>query len=565
MNKVKGRTRAQESTNAIERMYITMRHLFNRGFYKPMGLSGETLRQALLQLRPEIYGSITEEKVELNGLKYVLERLPTGIEQCRYINLTSDEGYKKSHFKPIIPPKRRRNCYRIDEEQMNIEITRGRSDIYDILTHLTFLFIESGKISRKVFIKDIGKTTRDWQKLEVVVRKKKLTLLERENTLIHVASILGRTFDETLEVYKAFATKEEPERFLDIVYWLGKLAIEEDMQGIKRTITFSPILRERLGHHIHGEMWANHIKKTLKKHHLLARPIHIISANMHSVMNSLYATQALQKEIKTPNHFSLFEELSNPENETLRDTVKVYAQQNGMISLNDTSGTNIDVQIFDTAKIDFSKTAFITNASLPNEEKPVLLVMDYAFGEQAYETIDELLKPYKEGKDIRIHLKVISISIMGKAGILEGEKGDIMIPTAHVFEGTADNYPFRNELCKKDFEGNGLKVYEGTMITVLGTSLQNKDILNFLHESTWRAIGIEMEGAHYQKAIQAASKIRKSISEEVKVRYAYYASDNPLETGSTLASGGLGITGVKPTYLITKKILEQIVNSKKYE
>ena len=73
-------TRARESTNAIERIYITMRHLFNRGFYKPMGVSGETLKNALLQLRPEIYGSIAEEKAELNGLIYVLERLPEGIE-----------------------------------------------------------------------------------------------------------------------------------------------------------------------------------------------------------------------------------------------------------------------------------------------------------------------------------------------------------------------------------------------------------------------------------------------------------------------------------------------------
>jgi hypothetical protein len=69
-----------------------------------------------------------------------------------------------------------------------------------------------------------------------------------------------------------------------------------------------------------------------------------------------------------------------------------------------------------------------------------------------------------------------------------------------------------------------------------------------------------MEGVHYQKAIQAASKIRRSINPEVKVRYAYYASDNPLETGATLASGGLGTSGVKPTYLITQQILKQILN-----
>ena len=118
------RSRAQESSAAIERLYITMRHLFNRGFYKPMGVSGETLREALLELRPEIYGSIAEEKVELNGLLYVIERLPIGIEECRYINLTSDEGYANSHFKAIVPPKRRRNCYRIDDEQMN-EIGRA--------------------------------------------------------------------------------------------------------------------------------------------------------------------------------------------------------------------------------------------------------------------------------------------------------------------------------------------------------------------------------------------------------------------------------------------------------
>ncbi|GAL69376.1 hypothetical protein JCM19302_4105 [Jejuia pallidilutea] len=98
------------------------------------------------------------------------------------------------------------------------------------------------------------------------------------------------------------------------------------------------------------------------------------------------------------------------------------------------------------------------------------------------------------------------------------------------------------------------------MITVLGTSLQNKDILRFFFESTWSVIGLEMEGAHYQKAIQAASKVRGSIREDVKVRYAYYASDNPLKTGSTLASGGLGTSGVRPTYLITRTILEQILN-----
>ncbi|WP_103069058.1 DUF6909 family protein [Aquimarina sediminis] len=555
---LQGRTRAQESSSAIERMYITMRHLFNRGFYKPMGVSGDTLREALLTLRPEIYGSVAEEKVELNGLLYVVDRLPYGIEECRYINLTSDEGYKNSHFKVIVPPKRRRNCYRIDEEQMNIEVTRGRSEIYDVLTHLTFLFIESHKIMNRVLINEQGNVNRDWQKLEkAVLSKKDLTKAEREIALTHTANILGRTFEEVTSVYSSFSCPENKERFLDIIYWLGKLAIEESVEDNKRIVTFSPVLRERLGHHIHGEIWANTIKNKLERLDLLDRPIHIISANMHSVMNALYVPVALKAELKNKDPFDVYESLSDNNNDRLRSKVKKVALQQGMTYIEDQSGANINVQIFDTVQYNQGEYKNLIS-DLEDKDKPVIIVMDYAFGEQAYETMDELLKPYVTLKGEKTLIDVKSISIMGKAGILEGGKGDIMIPSAHVFEGTADNYPFKNELKKEELEGHGIDIYDGAMITVLGTSLQNRDILKFFHDSTWNVIGLEMEGAHYQKAIQSASKLRRSISWNVKVRYAYYASDNPLETGSTLASGGLGTTGVKPTYLITEKIIEQI-------
>ena len=548
------RTRAQQSSGAIGRLYITMRHLFNRGFYKPMGVSGETLRDSLLTLSPEIYGSITEDKVELEGLLYVIDRLPIGIEECSFINLTSDEGYKDSHFKPIIPSKRRRNCYRIDNEQMNIEVTRGRSEIYDVLTHLTFLFIESHKIMSQVLINGGEDVNRDWKKLEsAALKKANLSKKDKEIALTHTANFLGRTFKEVSDAYPNFATKKDPNRFLKIIYYLGKLAINEATTSKKRIITFSPVLRERLGQHIHGEIWASGIKKKLDEINLLERPIHIISANMHSVMNTIYSPFALPSEYKKYSAMEIYEMLSDPKNTLLREKVMKYASQNGLIYIKDNSGTNINVQIIDTAKLPNSL------AKRAVDVKPVLIIMDYAFGEQAFETLDELLKPYKKSKKNIKFLDVKSLSIMGKAGILEGGKGDIMLPSAHVFEGTADNYPFKNMLKKSHFEGEEIKVCKGTMITVLGTSLQNKDILKFFKNSTWNVVGLEMEGAHYQKAIQSASKIRRSISSKVKVRYAYYASDNPLETGSTLASGGLGTSGVKPTYLITEKMLDQIL------
>jgi hypothetical protein len=371
-------------------------------------------------------------------------------------------------------------------------------------------------------------------------------VLKRETILTHVSNILGRTFEEVSSVYNDYADDTNPDRFLQIVYWLGKLGIAEQTSDQKREVTFTPVLRERLGHHIHGEIWANNLKEFLKKKELLNRPIHVISANMHSVMNTLFVPLALKKELQHKSSLELYEDLSKEENVLLRNKVFDKALKNGMSYLKDNSGANINLQVFDISKID-------------NSKNDVIIVMDYAFGEQAYEITDELMKPFIfENKELLLNLA--SISIMGKAGILEGKKGDIMIPSAHVFEGTADNYPFENELKINDFDNDDVNVVEGTMITVLGTSLQNKDILKFFNESTWNAIGLEMEGAHYQKAVQAASKIRNSVHKNIKVRYAYYASDNPLKTGSTLASGGLGNTGVKPTYTITKQILNQILN-----
>ncbi|GAB3893109.1 DUF6909 family protein [Spirosoma agri] len=556
-------TRAQESRVAIERLYITMRHLFNRGFYKPSGVSGEEIRRALLTLQPEIYGLVGDpQRVELDGLVYVMDRLPKGIEACRIISLASREGFEHSHFPVLVPAKRRRNCYRIDDEQMVIEVTNGRSEIYDILTHLTFMFMEADKIRRNAF-QERGSRTREWEKLEAIIQSGgTVSDDERELALMYLSSILGRTFEETQRAYNRFAENAGTNNGLfQIVYNLGSVSVRETREtNTAREINFTPMLRERIGQHLYGERWATRIKQYIWEHNLQDRPIHIISANPHSVMNCLYAPGALAETTTWDNLYDLALKLSLPAQRESRKQVISYAKEHGMHILEDIAGTSLLVQLIDTARLDITtlSSEITHDPEHLKATQPLLLIMDYAFGEQAFETMDELLKPFERGEEI-MPLNVSSISIIGKAGILTGEKGDLMIPTSHIFEGTADNYPLENDFCKADFEGHGLGVYEGAMITVLGTSLQNKDVLSYFRSSSWQAIGLEMEGAHYQKAIQAQSKIRDSISATVKVRYAYYASDNPLLTGATLASGSLGTLGVKPTYLITVKCLEKVL------
>ncbi|MCR9252023.1 MAG: hypothetical protein NXI20_16480 [bacterium] len=546
------KAQSQVARNAIERIYINMRHLFIRGSYKPTGVSGSSLMSSLLTLKPEIYGVIDHpEKVELEGMLYILERLPDGIEECRFIKLTAREGIEEAGHEVIIPSKRRRNCYRIDEDRMYVEMTRGRSDIYDILTHLTFLYNEAEKI--KNYCIDLkGEFTEDWKKLEeIVLKEEQGEEFDESKAMIYLSNVLGRTVSEVKETIEKFKASKVRNSLYRIAYWLGKRSIHDQELEEDREVSFSAKLREIIGQHIYGEQWATRIKNLLEKEGLIERPIHVISANLHSFMNIIYGFQAGGK---FKDVMDLANATSAEGSDKLNDKIRKHALGNGMYELPDSSGTNLTVQVYDFAKIDVSGHPL--DLTCEGGEKPVLIVMDYAFGEQAYECMEELLKPF--GDEDKMYQDIRSITIMGKAGILEGDKGDLMIPTAHVFEGTADNYPFENLLTKEDFEGNDLGVYEGTMITVLGTSLQNRDVLNHFLTSTWNAVGLEMEGAHYQKAIQSSARIRRSIREDVKVLYAYYASDNPLKTGKTLASGSLGAEGVKPTYLISEKVLEKV-------
>jgi hypothetical protein len=240
-------------------------------------------------------------------------------------------------------------------------------------------------------------------------------------------------------------------------------------------------------------------------------------------------------------------------------SLDTFTKEPGFVYQEDDSGSNIDVNIIDLSLIDESQIhpSLKINCDFIKETAPILLVIDYAFGTQAFDIMDEFLNPFCfDGEEISLNVK--SISIMGKAGVLPGKKGDIMLASAHVMEGTADNYIVQNDLTAADFDGS-VDVHTGPMVTVLGTSLQNRDVLERFYSSNWRAVGLEMEGGHYQRAISGAI-IQRHIPADMKTRYAYYASDNPMVSGETLASGPMGDEGIVSTYMISKVILEKITN-----
>jgi hypothetical protein len=560
---VKEFTKAQKARHAIREFKTLTDALAIRGFYRPCGKMGKALEQCLRNLSPEIYGSMNDPRiVELKGLEYVIDRLPKGIEECNRIILTEEDPFKNDALQPTIPLKRRRTCYRVGQNEMCFVITRGLSEIYDILTHMTFLVVEARKIHSRM-TDDSGNFTIEWSELEKSVHhQESISDAVLDQALWSLSIILGRPYRETRDTFNYLEVNKKQygsnNGLFHLIHRLGqRIDAEHNNRNDAIIVYLTPSLMRIIGQQEYEKKWASDIKEQLIRHDLHQRPIHIVSANLHSVLNVLYGFAALQTAGQTTrgNLYDFFHDLRQHQAE-----VETFAAAHGFWELPDRSGAHIDCQIIDTRRLKGLDLHPELKITIPEsaENAPVILVIDYAFGAQAFEIMENLLESYRQ-EEATVAFDYSSISIMGKAGILTGDKGDIMLATAHVFEGTSDNYRVDNDLSPTDFPDTE-KVFAGPMVTVLGTSLQNRDMLEKF-QSDWKTIGLEMEGGHFQRAISAAI-IKGNAREDMPVRYAYYASDNPIKTGSTLAAGAMGKEGVKPTYLITKVILEKIMGNR---
>ena len=555
-------TKSHKARIAIRNFKTAADALALRGYYRPADRFGQALADSLRNLDPEIYGTMNDPRVvELQGLEYVIDRLPEGIEKCNRIIMTEEDRFEGTNFEKIEPPKRRRTSYRVGDKEICFVITRGISEVYDILTHLTFLDIEARKICDRIH-DESGLQTLEWTELERVVRGGKVPMGNKlDKALWNLSIITGRSFLETRSSYEYLAQRSADDPIggglFGLVYHLGK-RVEAELQSAEEALIvyLTPGLKNSIGNHQYGRKWADAIKAQLIDLNLQTRPLHIISANLHSVVNILYGAGALKQAGRQVPEGDIPAMVATMLSAGI--DAAAFGPQQGLTALSDQSGTHVDCQIIDTGRLNphsiHPDLRFTPEAMA--EQKPVILVMDYAFGAQAFELMDSLLEPYTDNSQ-RQRFDIRSIAIMGKAGILAGNKGDIMLASAHVIEGTSDNYLVHNDLRIEDFEGL-IDAFDGPMLTVVGTSLQNKAILRRIQRG-WKAIGLEMEGGHYQRAINAAL-IKGHIDATIKTRYAYYASDNPLQSGQTLASGPMGQEGIAPTYLITKILLEKILN-----
>jgi len=155
---------------------------------------------------------------------------------------------------------------------------------------------------------------------------------------------------------------------------------------------------------------------------------------------------------------------------------------------------------------------------------------------------------------------------------LNGVRGDVIIPEVVYDEHSHNTYIFANNFTAKDVAPHlsfGTVLDSQKAVTVMGTFLQNKTIMDVIYREGYT--DIEMEAGPYLSAIYELSRPQRyPINQIVNLNklpfdlgIMHYVSDTPYTKGKNLGAGALSYFGMDSTYAVSLTILKRILSLEK--
>lgn len=498
-------------------------------------------------LSPILHRHCRDKKIDFFALSYVLNKLPSQISLMNKLVLAPDlpEQFSKIQNEIKIDKKSRnkRNFYEVLPGRLFAILRDDMTDYIDIITKLCAYAIETKKIADRLVTKPSTiKLLADYYFGNATQRKK---ITEKK---------LPLPFTNT-ELKKLSAIYKDTllDKLYEIAFQNGEIEVQTIFPKVRYYSDTS-------------ETWIAQINKLLNENLSYNSSdeidVHIISSNTHSVLNCLSPWAHLNAKLllkrvknsclenKADQLYASLRELiySNPE---LIKSKRSLEKKYGIYHLDNPSLTGIDVNVIDLSKLSKNIDPSLIEYN-QNQKKSILFNIDYAYGKQAETIIRSLILLF--GKRIK------SVSILGKTGSIIGERGELMIPDHFIIQENDVTYPINHsDINEKDFFNMGWqhKIHRGSMLTVLGTLMQNSEMLWF-YRHFWNVIGMEMEGGYFLQEINRA-KTQKLIDPNLLLRFAYYISDTPLNEGKTLANKLTVEEGLPAVYSITRVILKKIL------
>ena len=494
-------------------------------------------------LQPALHPFLESPEVDLSALRYAVRRLPENVTRTFVFRLADELSQPDEEdsgpgrpSQPVLTQARRREVFETMPGQNLVMLRDGSSDLMDLVTLLCLYGTEAGKIRRRLAA---GTFTDD--------EREQLGEVWGDQVNDRIREIVSHR--EQFSVYVQSQRSRYRERRSE--RWLTQIA-----DATEAALGYSPF---RLSPDIE---------------------VHIISSNTHSVTNCInpwfseHLEELLAGEPGPGNGAGAGKQAGggngagagkqagggnrNAGYARIRSYFRLHpeaqqafqdaAARAGILTLADTASTGIQVQLIDSRKVDLSCIDPGITVSGTGSHK-LLVNIDYAFGEQAEFVMKHLILLF--GRNIR------SINFFGKAGALQGRRGDLLAPRAFVEQKNDRYLPAAGQPGGIPEIIEGHRVHSGPMLTVDGTLLQNRRMI-YYYRRIWRCVGIEMEGSHYLRQIIEARELG-IIPEDVEGRYLYYVSDLPLQHSDSLARPLSPEEGVPPLYAITRFILSKIL------
>ncbi len=523
-------------------------------------------------LEPALHSLASDgSHIDWAALSYAVRRLPDNVTRSFVFLLTDNlpSVYTSpERLFPFVPTEaRHRFIYEMMPGKDMVLVRSGISDIMDFLTCLAIFAVEARKIRYRLnhpdFLLALSKAGSETGAMGSAGGGGGAPGLAGGSGGALVASreALSTFSDEELTELEGLWPGKAVERVRDIVF--HRQAYSVDIR--KQVNTLNGTL---------NEIWSNQVGRAAEKLVGMSPAdftddihVHLISSNTHSVSNCLnpffveHGDEILdwagREGRRIPGWTNRMDEIYSLARdwfaafpERRRDVAEVEARH-GIVRLPEKVTTGIQVQLIDAKGLcesDIDPDIFL--ASCP--ERSFVVNIDYAFGEQAEEIMRSLLLLF--GRNVR------SINVIGKAGALEGSRGDILVPTAFI-EQSADAFqPLVPEapdaISRLAAALPGRRMIEGPMLTVGGTLLQNRPMLQF-YRRIWGCTGLEMEGIWYLRAIHEATELGV-LRPGASSRFLYYVSDLPLNPGEKLSARMSPLEGIPPLYAATREIVSGI-------
>lgn len=494
------------------------------------------------RLEPALHRRAAGDAIDFDALDYAVPRLPHDITQTLALFLTDELPWLYSQpdrtFEPVATDARRRTAYRMMPGKLLVLLRAGHSDLLDLVTCLCVLAVEARKLRRRLTDPELLIACEHDEATRLPFSPEELARLERlwpgkVRRRLHEIAVHHEDF--TISVFK-------------------RLGNYDAAKGEKWTRQVADATAELLGVDPHA------LPEDFD--------VHVVSSNTHSVTNllsvwllqrrdALLAWGRAERPALCAMPWAHDDDLvvalvrdylrAHPEEKAERKRI----DREGCRVLEQTALTGIEVQLFDLAR--FGDRAY--DPRLPRPGRPGLLVnIDYAFGQQADPIMDALVALF--GRNLR------SVNVLGKAGGLVGSRGDVLVATRFVQQHRDRILSPEPSVDVERLRGRlpGRRVFEGPVLTVEGTLLQN-DVLLQYYRRLAGCVGLEMEGTWYASRLIEAKQLG-TIRSDAVFRFLYYISDLPLAAGHSLSGSMSSFEGIPPLYAVTREVLHEVLSTR---